>query len=97
MMDKKEFDKKYDEKKSVVDSMTKEQRMERIEEISTELFIMANSFAGDNTGNVATYLHESVNSISSAQKIFKGEMKDEIPARFVLRSMGLYDEPMIEM
>ena len=87
-----EESKKYDEQKKVIEAMTKEERMKRLDVIVDELFIMANSFAGDETGSVATYLHESVNSIWSAQKIFKGEIKDEIPMRFIMNSMGIGED-----
>ena len=84
-----EQNKKYEEQRKVIEAMSKEDRMKRLDELSTELFIMANSFAGNETGNIAVYLHESVNSISSAQKIFTGKKEDKIHMEFMLRSMGL--------
>jgi predicted transcriptional regulator len=76
-MTEQEWHKRYDDHKKEIEAMPKEQRMERLEEIRIELAVMANSFAGDETGNVATYLHESVNNIGTAQKIFSGEAKDD--------------------
>ena len=75
--------------KKDIEAMSKEERMKRLDEISTELFTMANSFAGNETGNIAAYLHESVNNIFSAQKIFTREKKDEIPVEFIARACGL--------
>jgi len=87
----------YKAKQKVIEAMSKEDRIKRLDELSKEIFIMANSFAGDETGHVATYLHESCNNIHRAQKIFSGEQKNEIPLNFLLRSLGIDNEPMIEL
>ena len=84
----------YDRLKQIIESMSKEDRMARLDELSSELFIMANSFAGDEHGTIAQYLHESVNNIMAAQQIFTGDKEDVIPLRFLLSSIGL-QEPLI--
>jgi len=84
-----EENKKYEEQRKVIEAMSKEERMERLDELSTEIFIIANSFAGNETGNIAAYLHESVNNIFSAKQIFTGEKKDELPMRFIAEACGL--------
>jgi hypothetical protein len=85
-----EENKKYEEKKTVIEAMTEEQKMKRLDEILEEVFIMANSFAGDKgPRGVASTLHESANNIMRAQKILKGEEEPGIPMEFMLRSMGL--------
>lgn len=85
-----EESKKYDEQRLIIEAMTPEAKMERLDEMLTEVFIMANSFAG-NKGprGVASILHESANNIMRAQKILKGEEEPGIPMEFMLRSMGL--------
>lgn len=70
-------------------SQTNEEKLKRMEELSHELFDMANSFAGDETGTVGVYLHEACNNVWKAMKVLNGEMGDEIPMEFVARSMGL--------
>ena len=79
-----------------VEAMSHEERSARLDELSRELFSMANAFALDKVSGVGTYLHESVNNIWAAQKIIKGEASAEIPARFIARSMG-YKEPMVDI
>ena len=88
--------KKYDKIRKEIEAMSPEQRIEKLDKMSTEIFIIANSFAGNETGSVAVCLHETVNSILLAQKIFKGEAEDEIPARLFMGSIGI-PEQMIEM
>lgn len=84
----------YDRLKQIIESMSKEDRMARLDELSSELFIIANSFAGNEHGTIAQYLHESVNNIFAAQKIFTGDKEDAIPFRFLLSSIGI-QEPLI--
>jgi len=45
-----------------------DKRIQRILEIRKELFDIANSYAGDETGTAAIYLHESCNCILSAHE-----------------------------
>jgi hypothetical protein len=70
--------------------MSQNERMERLYKLSTEIFIMANSFSGDRgPRGVASILHESVNNIHRAQRILKGEEKPGIPVEFIARACGL--------
>jgi hypothetical protein len=85
-----EENKKYEEKRAVLEAMTDDQKMEKLDVLLEEVFMMANSYAG-NRGpvGVASMLHESANHIMKAQKILTGEAKPGIPVEFMLRSMGL--------
>jgi hypothetical protein len=69
--------------------MTQEDKVKRLKEIKSELHDLANSFAGDETGTTAVYLHESANIIRTALKVLDGTEEDTIPTKFYLRSMGL--------
>lgn len=63
-------------------------KYDRLEEISKELFDMANSCAGDKLGWSGAYLHQAVGSIHTAQKIFEGE--DIQPTKtMIAESMGI--------
>ena len=85
-----EENKKYEEQKKVIEARTEEQKVKRLDEILEEVFIMANSFAGDRgPSGVASILHESANNIMRAQKILSGEEEPGVPVEFMLRSMGL--------
>ncbi len=70
--------------------MAEDKRKERLAEIAEELFDMANSYAIEKgeTGNAATFLHESVNNIWTAQKCLNGE-DISMPIDFFFRSMGI--------
>jgi hypothetical protein len=46
-----------------------DKRLERIMEIRNELFDIANSYAGDETGVIASELHRSCNCILRANKM----------------------------
>lgn len=82
--------KQYNAQRDKIESMTPEKKMERLDELSTEIFIMANSFAGDKgLPGIATSLHESANHIMHAQKIFEGEAESGIPVLAVARACGL--------
>ena len=48
-----------------------DKRIERLEEMQSELFDLANSFAGEQTGTVAAELHESCNRISNSIRMLK--------------------------
>ncbi len=68
--------------------MAEDKRIERMEEISAELFKMANEFALEKKPGVAVFLHESVNNIRNAQENF-GLNHAKIPVEFIERSCGL--------
>ena len=65
-----------------------EERIKRLDEISEELFKMANEFALEKKPGVAAYLHESVNNIRHAQENHKLN-HDKIPVEFIERACGL--------
>ena len=88
----------YDAQREKLELMTPEERMERLDEIRTEVFIMANSFAGDNgLPGIATSLHESANHIMHAQKIFEGKEEPGIPMAAIARACGMDIPGMIDL
>lgn len=76
--------------------MTKEQKDDkRLTELRHEIFDLANSYAGDERGNVAAYLHAAASEISRAQKaLAKGNKWKEVPVRLMLQSMGIGLDPI---
>jgi len=70
-----------------IEAMSHEDRLKRLDEISDEVFAMANAFAVEKMPGVAIQLHESVNCIFRSQKAFESK-SDEIPVEFLMRSMG---------
>lgn len=93
-----EKSKQYDAQRKKIESMTHGERMARLEEISTEVFIMANSFAGGKgLSGIATSLHESANHIMQAQKIFEGKAEPGIPASAITRACGFGGRGMTEL
>lgn len=65
-----------------------DKRIKRLDEMSDELFKMANEFALEKKPGIAVFLHEAVNNISDAQK--NNELNyDKVPVEFIERSMGL--------
>jgi len=53
---------------------TDEEAIDYLEKTADELFDLANSFGGDETGDVACTLHGAPNKIRQAIKILKGEL-----------------------
>jgi hypothetical protein len=68
--------------------MPEDKRIKRLDEISAELFKMANEFALEKKPGVAVFLHESVNNIRNAQENFELN-HNKIPVELVERSCGL--------
>jgi len=68
--------------------MSEDKKIKRMDEISEELFKMANEYALEKKPEVAVFLHESVNNIRNAQENHKLN-HDKIPVEFIERSMGL--------
>ena len=71
--------------------MTEKQRkaVEEITEIKARVFDLANSFAGNDTGNAATYLHQSCNKmIEAIQCLERGNPKEPIPIDAMIESLG---------
>ncbi len=68
--------------------MAEDARIKRMEEISAELFKMANDFALEKKPGVAVFLHESVNNIKNAQENFDLN-HNKIPVELVERACGL--------
>lgn len=48
-----------------------DKRVEQLTKLRSELFDLANSFAGDETGTVASELHESCNRITNSLRMLK--------------------------
>jgi len=71
-------------------TLTPEEK-DRLEEIKHELFNLANSKAGNDSGNGTIYLHESVNYIMRAIEEFDSGNHPSrgISMSFALRSMDL--------
>jgi len=93
-----EENKKYEEKRAILEALTEDQKMEKLDELLEDVFMMANSFAGNRgPSGVATSLHESANKIMHAQKILKGEIEPGIPIDAVARACGLDIPGMAEL
>jgi len=62
-----------------INEMSYEDRMKRLDAIQTEIFHMANSFAGNHQDypGIATNLHKSANYMLRAMKIFSGDASCE--------------------
>ena len=92
--------KKYEEKRKVIEAMNPDERMKRLDEISTEVFIMANSFAGDQEGipeGLGVALHQSVNKMMQAQKMYEGKIPGGIPMDAIMSACGLDNTGMIDL
>jgi hypothetical protein len=65
--------------------------IKELTEIRDRLFNLANSQAGDDKGNAASYLHASCNEVTRAIKCLErgNPASDPIPFRFIAASMGL--------
>jgi len=93
-----EWHENYEKVRKRIEALTPEERMARLEEMSIEVFIMVNSFAGEQEGipeGLGVCLHEVNNYMNKAQKMFDGEIPPGIPADAIMRSMGL-DIPGME-
>lgn len=55
--------------------MTKQELMTEAMQIRDRLFDIANAFAGNETGDVAIYLHESCNWVVRAKDLFERHPK----------------------
>jgi hypothetical protein len=92
--------KKYEEKRKVIEAMNPDERMKRLDEISTEVFIMANSFAGDQEGipeGLGVALHQSVNKMMQAQKMYEGKIPGGIPMDAIMSACGLDNTGVIDL
>ena len=71
--------------------MSNKTGMERALELREELFSIANSYAGEETGYVACMLHEACNAIVRAKKTLDGtyDAEHEVMARFVNRMYNI--------
>ena len=54
--------------------MNEQARIDRMMELRSELFDLANSFAGEETGTAATILHEACNNILRAKSWLEGDL-----------------------
>ncbi len=78
-----EENKKYEEQRAKIEAMSEEEKMTRLDKLSTEIFIIANSFTENKMELVAKCLHESVNNLFKAQKILNGKIENKIPLDFI--------------
>ena len=70
---KDECNEHYDMLKAKIDKMSIEEKDKRLEELGKEIFIIANSFAGDETGSIAVQLHKASNAINKASLMIEGD------------------------
>lgn len=73
----------YSKLKNKINEMSQGQKINKLNNLAAEIFIIANSFAKNRMGPVAVYLHESVNNIYCAQKIIDGKIENKISLDFV--------------
>ena len=71
-----------------LDRSVNDNRIERLEAIRHELFHLANSYAGDETGHVAVQLHESVNYINRAVRGLDGDQTLDVQPHMIMRALG---------
>lgn len=67
------------------------ERTERLKAIKSELFDLANSYAGEETGRIAVQLHESVNYINRALRGLNGDQTIDVQPHMIARAMGLHN------
>ena len=68
-----EWNEHYDKLRDEIESLSAEEKKERIENLSKELFIIANSFAGDETGHIAIQLHKASNAATRATLLIEDD------------------------
>lgn len=75
--------------KKYIEEMTQDERMEYLDKLGEQIFYCANAFALEKRGAIGCTLHESVNQIMKAEKMFNGEEDEVIGISAVMRSMGV--------
>jgi len=58
----------YEIDRAKIEVMTEKEKIEKMIALQHELFMFANSFAGEETGSAAVLLHEACNNIIRAKK-----------------------------
>ena len=76
--------------------MDTEDKKKRVEELHKELFELANSFAGEDTGHVAVFLHHAANHVLYAKRALEGH-PDVFTHKFVGVDVGTGESENREM
>ena len=73
----------------VTEKMQKD--IDRLTGLRDEIFDMANSHAGNDSGTAALHLHQCANSMTKALRCLeRGNPKEPIPEEFIPPSLGFY-------
>ena len=65
---------RYEIARDKIEAMSENEKVEKMMALQDELFLLANSFAGDETGPAAVLLHESCNCILRSKKWLNGTL-----------------------
>jgi len=66
---------------------------DKLHDLRGDLFDLANSYAGDKTGNVAVFLHTACNEIRNAiDCLERGNPIEDVPTRLLAQRMGITEE-----
>lgn len=69
----------YNNLKQTVEKMSEANKLTRLNDIRMELFVFANSYAGDETGHLACTLHEACNCILRVTACIKPSTEGDLP------------------
>ena len=86
-----EWNKHYDKLKAEIDVMSVDEKNKRIEDLGKEVFILANSFAGNKTGDIAVQLHKASNAMSKASLMIEGDV-DKLARHEMSEVMSMQEE-----
>jgi hypothetical protein len=86
-----EWNRHYDKLKAEIDVLTVEEKNKRIEDLGKEVFILANSFAGNKTGDIAVQLHKASNAMSKASLMIEGDA-DKLARHEMSEMMSMQEE-----
>lgn len=87
------WDEQYDKVKAEVDSSSSDEKKERLESLAMELGIIANSFAGNKTGDIAVQLHKASNATNKATIMIEGDLEEL--SRFEFSEMQSLQQEML--
>ena len=91
-MEKDLWNEQYDKVKAEVESLSTDEKKEQLEMVSMELGILANSFAGNKTGEIAVQLHKASNATNKAIIMIEGDL--EKLSRFEFSEMQSLQQEM---
>ena len=86
-----EWNEHYNKLKAEIDVMTVDEKNKRIEDLGKEVFILANSFAGNKTGDIAVQLHKASNAMSKASLMIEGDA-DKLARHEMSEVMSMQEE-----